>query len=98
MLASLLPGVRELRSPLAAGYVWLAALWLLFHDRVPESEDEATGAWEAIFALGDRVSTVAIGVAVSFAGGWRPRSQSRSCRPTSIAGGRCRGTASGRWT
>ena len=30
MLTSLLPGLRELRAPLAAGYLWLTAAWLGF--------------------------------------------------------------------
>jgi hypothetical protein len=29
--ASLLPGVREIRTPLLAGYVWLAAAWIALH-------------------------------------------------------------------
>jgi hypothetical protein len=32
MLASLLPGLRELRAPLAAGYTWIFGLWILLHD------------------------------------------------------------------
>lgn len=32
MFASLLPGLREIRAPLAAGYTWLLGLWLAFHD------------------------------------------------------------------
>lgn len=31
MLQDLLPGFRHLRSPLAAGFVWLLGLWLLLH-------------------------------------------------------------------
>jgi hypothetical protein len=32
MLTNLLPGLRELRAPLAAGYLWLVCGWLIFHD------------------------------------------------------------------
>jgi hypothetical protein len=31
MRTSRLPGLRELRAPLAAGYIWLITLWLLLH-------------------------------------------------------------------
>ncbi len=37
MLTALLPGVRELRTPLATGLLWAAALWLLFGERVANS-------------------------------------------------------------
>jgi hypothetical protein len=35
MLSSLLPGLRDLRTPLTAGYVWLLGLWLLLSDLTP---------------------------------------------------------------
>jgi hypothetical protein len=35
VLASLLPGLRELRTPLAAGYLYLLSLFLLLADRIP---------------------------------------------------------------
>lgn len=37
MLASLLPSLRELRTPLASGYLWLLDLWLLAGDRLPRT-------------------------------------------------------------
>ncbi|MFI6401797.1 hypothetical protein [Streptomyces sp. NPDC050548] len=36
MLASLLPGLRELRTPLTVGYLWLICVWLWFHDVLPQ--------------------------------------------------------------
>ena len=36
MLLNLLPGLRELRAPLAAGYIWLFAAWLAFSGDIPE--------------------------------------------------------------
>jgi hypothetical protein len=36
MLLNLLPGLRELRAPLAAGYIWLFAAWLAFNGDIPE--------------------------------------------------------------
>lgn len=38
LLSSLLPGLRDLRAPLAAGYLWLAALWLEFGSRIDLEE------------------------------------------------------------
>jgi hypothetical protein len=66
MLASVLPGLRELRAPLAAGYLWLLAGWLLLDDRVP-SDENATGIWRSLRDLSDVVSAIGLGVAVSFA-------------------------------
>jgi hypothetical protein len=45
VLASVLPGVREVRVPLAAGLLWLLSGWLLFApvvlDQEPESESDS---------------------------------------------------------
>jgi hypothetical protein len=38
MLSSILPGLRDVRVPLTAGYLWLLGLWLLFGDRVAAIE------------------------------------------------------------
>lgn len=40
MLTSLLPGVRELRAPLAAGAIWLVTLYLMFAPSLPENLEE----------------------------------------------------------
>jgi hypothetical protein len=32
MLATLLPGLREIRAPIAAGFLWLGTLWVVFGD------------------------------------------------------------------
>jgi hypothetical protein len=62
MLASLLPGLRELRAPLAAGYLWLTSGWLLFHDRV----DTDSKAINGLLDLRDSTSTAAYVAAISF--------------------------------
>lgn len=55
MLMNLLPGLRDLRAPLAAGYLWLTGLWLLLADSIP-SRGTATGviadAYILVGALG----------------------------------------------
>ena len=39
MLSNLLPGIREVRAPLAAGYLWLLAAWLVWGDHLLTAED-----------------------------------------------------------
>ena len=65
MLANLLPGIRELRAPLAAGYIWLIALWLTFEPGFPNRAG-ADGLLASLYRLTDELSTVGIGVVVSF--------------------------------
>jgi hypothetical protein len=66
MLAGLIPGIREVRAPLAAGYLWLFALWLALKPSLP-SEDEATGVAADVIDLANTATPVAVAVAVSFA-------------------------------
>src|SRR3954451_4817263 len=35
LISQLIPGLRDLRTPLLAGYTWLIALWLLLSDLKP---------------------------------------------------------------
>ena len=50
VLTALIPGLREIRAPLAAGYLWLFLLWLVWGDSVP-SRDEAEGALGRVYDL-----------------------------------------------
>jgi hypothetical protein len=53
VLSSLLPGLRNLRTPLAVGYLWIVALWLLLHDHIPKTlEQAATEPAKSLFELG----------------------------------------------
>ena len=66
MLTSLLPGLREVRAPLAAGYLWLLAAWLLLFPRFP-TPGQQWGEWfPALAKLGDVLGGVAVLAAVSF--------------------------------
>jgi hypothetical protein len=67
MFATLLPGFRDLRAPLAAGYLWLAAAWVWFAERLPSSPEEASGLLKKAYELAEAAGRPAIGVAVSFA-------------------------------
>jgi hypothetical protein len=64
MLASLLPGLRSLRAPLAAGYIWLLSAWLLADDLPPR--EEATGLVRRLYELEGVVSEIGTVVALSF--------------------------------
>lgn len=66
MLASVIPGLREIRAPLAAGYLWLLCAWLALSDAFP-SEQEATGIYAAVFDLRDAVSAVGVAIVLSAA-------------------------------
>jgi hypothetical protein len=59
---NLLPGIRDLRTPLAVGYLWLAALWLAFGDKLPDSRQDATGIIDGIYR-----AVSAVGVTPSLA-------------------------------
>lgn len=66
MFAALLPGVRHIRAPLAAGFLWLLGVWLLLADHVP-AKREATGGLRTLIDLGDKIGRVSIGVVAAFA-------------------------------
>jgi hypothetical protein len=67
VLANLLPGLRDLRGPLAVGYMWLLVLWLFFADNVPRERPNDDGAFAKLFDLGELLGPAVILGAVSFA-------------------------------
>ena len=66
MLASLLPGLRDVRAPLAAGYLWLVACWLTLEPSVPERA-EAHGVVASLYRADDVLSVVGLGIVLAFA-------------------------------
>jgi hypothetical protein len=66
LLTSLLPGVRDLRTPLAVGYMWLIALWISLHKYLPETIDTAKGPMKSLYELGDFVGKGIVLTACSF--------------------------------
>ncbi|MGH8836056.1 MAG: hypothetical protein ACRDWG_13840 [Actinomycetes bacterium] len=66
MLTSVLPGLRELRAPLSAGFLWLLALWFAAERVVPERTD-ASGAVKSAYRLGGLLETIGLGAAITFA-------------------------------
>ncbi len=63
VLGSLLPGVREVRAPLAAGYTWLLVAWLVYGS---DASQHPTGLALDLRRLHDTVSTAGAAVALGF--------------------------------
>jgi hypothetical protein len=66
LLASLLPGLREVRAPLAAGYLWIAVAWVILEPSIPE-RDDAKGVMASLYRALDLPSVIGIGLIASFA-------------------------------
>jgi hypothetical protein len=67
ILASALPGFRDLRAPLVAGYLWLLFVWLLVDPELPPPADHGTGVVDTMIDLADTVGTVWVALGVSVA-------------------------------
>ena len=65
---NLLPGLRELRAPLAAGYLWLAGLWLsLTHAGwLPSTRPPGNGEVARLWDLGGALGKTLVLAAVTF--------------------------------
>jgi hypothetical protein len=66
VLTNLLPGVRHLRAPLAAGLLWLLIGWLLGHEAILSRVDDHSGAVDALVRLKDALSPVGLAAALAF--------------------------------
>jgi len=66
LLANLLPGVRELRPPLAAGSMWLLCLWLAIAPQIQWAIAADGTLWQSLWTLREAVSPVVFGAAVAF--------------------------------
>jgi hypothetical protein len=67
VLMNLLPGLRELRAPLASGFLWLAAAWLALGSWLPAERPPGDGEIARLWDLGGAVGKTAVLAAVSFA-------------------------------
>jgi hypothetical protein len=65
ILASVVPGLRDVRGPLVAGYLWLLVAWLIV-DPDPKFRD-ASGALRAVVNLAHAIGPFATAIAVSVA-------------------------------
>jgi hypothetical protein len=65
MLASLLPGLRDLRAPLATGYIWLVVAWLAVGRHLHGSA-ASSGFVGDVQGLAQYAGRPAVGIAVTF--------------------------------
>ncbi|MER7950794.1 hypothetical protein ABTY59_25715 [Streptomyces sp. NPDC096079] len=68
MLTSLLPGIRELRTPLAAGYIYAMALLLITGEHVPDRKDAppALAPFYELVAWAGKPATLAASIFVAY--------------------------------
>jgi hypothetical protein len=66
MLGNLLPGIRQVRTPLATGYLWLLMFWLWLPSHLTEIAP-TSGVPGEITRLAHYGGRVAVGIALSFA-------------------------------
>jgi hypothetical protein len=64
-LVELLPGLRQIRAPLAAGYLWLLTILLIVEPGLPSRAD-ARGLPRSVIELVDAAGPIATAVAVGF--------------------------------
>lgn len=66
MLASLLPGLRNLRAPLAAGFLWLTVIWVCVAPQIPENFAATKGLEHDLYRLGSAAGKASIAAALVF--------------------------------
>ena len=64
MIASLLPGLREIRAPLAAGYIWLVFAYFVIGK--PTQVNDAPGPFQELLEVLPALGTTATAIAISF--------------------------------
>lgn len=65
MIANVLPGLREVRTPLVIGYILLMSFWLMFFDVLPRSGREFNKEYPILGSIINHVGPVGVGAAVS---------------------------------
>lgn len=65
-ITQLLPGLRDVRGPLIAGYLWLFAGWVFIGAPIPH-EDTAVEPYRAVIELGNALGQVGLVVVLSIA-------------------------------
>jgi hypothetical protein len=66
MLASLLPGLRDVRTPLTIGYLWLTFAWIVWGDHLPDGRPSGNGPIARLYDLSDFLGNGAVIAAISF--------------------------------
>ena len=62
ILGSVLPGLREIRAPVIAGYLWLVLVWVLISPDVDTRPSD--GVLSSVYDLGQEVGRLGIAIAV----------------------------------
>jgi hypothetical protein len=65
LLASAIPGVRDLRAPLVAGYLWLLVAWLALDPSTPLAQHTDPGVARSLVDLAETVGPAATAAGVS---------------------------------
>jgi hypothetical protein len=66
MLASLLPGLRDVRTPLGVGYSWILICWILFSSDLPTSRPSGDGPIASLYDLEELIGKGSVLAALSF--------------------------------
>lgn len=66
LISSVLPGLRDIRAPLSAGFLWILVIWLAVRDSVPV-ESAAGGVYATGYDFAAILDGAAAGVALTFA-------------------------------
>lgn len=67
MLASILPGIRDVRTPLTAGYIWLAFGWMIFGGLIPGDMGSTSERLAYLVDFGSFLGAAAALTVISFA-------------------------------
>jgi hypothetical protein len=67
LLASALPGLRDVRAPLVIGYIWVLVAWLLVQPETPLVEHYDTGTTGLVVQLADSIGALWTAAAMSVA-------------------------------
>jgi len=56
VLASIIPGLRDFRTPFAAGMIWIVAILLVFADFIPRETPQEPGLLRELYQIGNSLS------------------------------------------
>jgi hypothetical protein len=65
VLAQLLPGVREVRAPLASGYLWLLLVWLVWGDDLGRAANAREGDQPSVIQRLTELEAVVQGIGLA---------------------------------
>jgi len=60
VLASIIPGLRDFRTPFAAGMIWIVAILLVFADFIPRETPQEPGLLRELHQIGNSLIVTAL--------------------------------------